>query len=78
MDSKAKFKLGTFVKNCVFGRKEFVNLISELGVDRRTDPVYVLELAEQQAPEALYEIMTLATKTSQVKELAEEFLEKEI
>lgn len=74
MESKALFKLGTFVKNTIFGKQKYLHLASELGVNNRTDPVFILEELERNAPEAFYEIMDLGEKTNSVKELVTQYL----
>lgn len=74
MDNKALFKLGTFVKNTIFGKPKYLHLASELGVDRRTDPVFILEELEKNKPDMFYEIMDLGEKTNSVKELVNLYL----
>jgi len=74
VDNKALFKLGTFVKNTIFSKPKYLYLASELGVTKRTDPVFILEELEKNKPEEFYEIMDLGEKNNSVKELVNIYL----
>ena len=76
MDSKAVFKLGTFIRNFVTTNPKFQSKAYTLGVDLQTDPVYVLQYLEKELPhEELEEIIQVARK-SPVRDFVDTYFNK--
>lgn len=74
MGNKDSFRWGTFIKNIVLSKAQYHALALELGIDKQTDPEYVLEEVENNAPEYFEEIIELAKKTNNVKDCVVNYL----
>lgn len=77
LDNKELFRLGTFVKNMILGKPHFYNLVQDLGIDKKTDPRYVLDEVEHCAPDCFYEILEIGKKTNNIKDCVNKYLDSE-
>lgn len=68
---KYLFKLGTFVKNVLLSKPDYRMVAIDLGIDKQTDPEYVLEEVSSSASECLHEILELAKKNNNMRECVE-------